>query len=156
MWFSHNKLWIILSESCFNCKKNPNLIKKLFLCFVSKPRVGPMNSKHFTFKWWNMFVSICTLVLSLWRTVTFPFPDWDTAQVQNVRSLNCSTREILSCPRVLRKLECLSLSVTSTQVWYFWARTYGGVLKGLHLVKLQPCPQIHFRNWSYWQWQNLR
>ncbi len=145
----------------FELKKTPNLIKKLFLCFVSKPRVGLMNSKHFTFKWGNIFASICTLVLSLWRTVTFPFPDWDTAQVQNLRSLTCSTRVIEDPVQEYliiysSKLECLSLSVTSTQVWYFWARTYGGVLKGLHLVKLQPCPQIHFRNWRDLQWQNLR
>ncbi len=41
-------------------------MKKLFLCFVSKPRVGPINSKHFTFNWGNFFAAICTLVLSLW------------------------------------------------------------------------------------------
>jgi hypothetical protein len=33
---------------------------------VSKPRVGPINCKHFTFKRGNIFASICTLVLSLW------------------------------------------------------------------------------------------
>ncbi len=54
-----------MSESCFNCKKTPNLIKKLFLCSVSKPRVGPINSKHFTFKCGNIFSGICTLFLSL-------------------------------------------------------------------------------------------
>jgi hypothetical protein len=26
--------------------KTPNLMIKLFLCFVSRPRVGPINSKH--------------------------------------------------------------------------------------------------------------
>ncbi len=30
----------------FIVKKTPNLIKKLFLCFVSKPRLGPINSQH--------------------------------------------------------------------------------------------------------------
>jgi hypothetical protein len=29
---------------CFYCKETTNLIKKLFHCFVSKPRVGPINS----------------------------------------------------------------------------------------------------------------
>jgi hypothetical protein len=57
--------WIILSESCFYCKKTPNLIKKLFLCYVSKPGVGPINSQHNNFKWGNIFAGICTLVLSL-------------------------------------------------------------------------------------------
>ncbi len=47
-------------------KKTPNLIKNLFLCSVSKPRVGPINSKHFTFKCGNIFAGICCLVLSLW------------------------------------------------------------------------------------------
>jgi hypothetical protein len=55
-----------LSESCFHCKKTPYLIKKLFVCFVSKPRVGPINSKHNNFKWGNIFAGICTLVVSLW------------------------------------------------------------------------------------------
>ena len=49
----------------FIVKKTPNLIKKLFLCFLSKSRVGPINSKHNNFKWGNIFASICTLVLSL-------------------------------------------------------------------------------------------
>jgi hypothetical protein len=69
VWFSHIWLWIILSESCFYCK-NKNLIKKLFLCFVSKPRVGPINNKHNNFKWGNIFAGICTLVLSLWLCLT--------------------------------------------------------------------------------------
>jgi hypothetical protein len=34
----------------FIVKKTPNLIKKLFLCFVRKPSVGPINSKHNNFK----------------------------------------------------------------------------------------------------------
>ncbi len=34
--------------------KTPNLIKKLFLCFASKPRVGPINSKHNNFNWGNI------------------------------------------------------------------------------------------------------
>ncbi len=46
-------------------------MKKLFLCSVSKPRVGPINSFYFlsfTFKCGNIFAGICTLVLSLcWR-----------------------------------------------------------------------------------------
>jgi hypothetical protein len=42
------------------------MIKKVFLCFVSKPRVGPINSYHFNFKRGNIFAGICTLVLSLW------------------------------------------------------------------------------------------
>ncbi len=50
----------------FIVKKTSNLIKKLFLCFVSKPRVGPINRWHNTFKWGNIFATICTLVLSLW------------------------------------------------------------------------------------------
>jgi hypothetical protein len=41
-------------------------MKKLFLCSVSKPRVGPINSYHFTFKCGNIFAGICTLVISLW------------------------------------------------------------------------------------------
>ncbi len=45
--------------------KTRNLIEKLFLCFVSKPRVGPINNKHNTFKRGNIFAGICTLVLSL-------------------------------------------------------------------------------------------
>ena len=65
VWFFHILLWIILSESCFKCKKTPNLTKRLFLCFVSKPRVGPINSKHNNFKWGNIFAGICTLVSSL-------------------------------------------------------------------------------------------
>ncbi len=39
-------------------KKTPNLIKKLFLCFVSKPRVGPINSQHNNFKWGNISAGI--------------------------------------------------------------------------------------------------
>ncbi len=67
VWFSPIYLWIILSESCFYCKKTPNLIKKLFLCFESRPRVGPINSQHINFKWGNIFAGICTiLVLSIW------------------------------------------------------------------------------------------
>ena len=56
---------VIFSESRFYCKKTPNLIKRLFLFFTSKPRVGPINSWHNTFKWGNIFASICALVLSL-------------------------------------------------------------------------------------------
>jgi hypothetical protein len=43
---SKSVIFSLLSESCFYCKKTPNLIIKLFLCFVSRPRVGPINSKH--------------------------------------------------------------------------------------------------------------
>ncbi len=46
--------------------KTPKLIKKVFLCFVSKPRVGPINSQHNNFKRGNIFAGICTLVLSPW------------------------------------------------------------------------------------------
>ncbi len=46
-------------------KKTPNLIKKLFLRFASKPRVGPINSQYNNFKRENIFAGICTLVLSL-------------------------------------------------------------------------------------------
>ncbi len=58
--------WITLSESCVYCKKPPNLIKKLFLCFVSKPRVGPINSKHNNFKWGNRHLhsSLISMILS--------------------------------------------------------------------------------------------
>ncbi len=49
----------------FIVKNPPNLIKKLFLCFVSKPKVGPINSQCNNFKWGNIFATICTLVLSL-------------------------------------------------------------------------------------------
>jgi hypothetical protein len=62
-----------LLESCFYCKKTPNLIKKLFLCFVLKPRLGAINSKHNNFKWGSIFAGICTLVLSL-RTQPLCFP----------------------------------------------------------------------------------
>ncbi len=56
----------MLSESCFYWKKTPpNLIKKLFLCFVSKPRVGPIKSKYIYFKCGNFFAGMHTLVLSL-------------------------------------------------------------------------------------------
>ncbi len=52
------------------------MINKLFLCFVSKPRVGPINSKQNNFKWGNIFAGICTLVLSLWWWQTTP--KWQT------------------------------------------------------------------------------
>jgi hypothetical protein len=45
--------------------KTPNLFKKLFLCYVSKPKVGPTNSQHNNFKWGNISAGICTLVLFL-------------------------------------------------------------------------------------------
>jgi hypothetical protein len=48
----------------FYCK-NTNLIKKLFICFVSKPRVGPINSQHKKFKSGNIFAGICTLGFSM-------------------------------------------------------------------------------------------
>ncbi len=54
-WYCQNLVFIL--------KKPPNLIKKLFLCFVSKQRVGPINSQHNNFKWGNIFAGICTLVL---------------------------------------------------------------------------------------------
>ncbi len=52
----------------FLLQKTPNLIKKLFLCLVTKSRVGPINSQHINFKWGNIFAGICTLVLSLCRS----------------------------------------------------------------------------------------
>jgi hypothetical protein len=46
--------YLTMNKNCQNLafivKKTPNLIKKLFLRFVSKPRVGPINSKHNNFK----------------------------------------------------------------------------------------------------------
>ncbi len=59
VWFYHIWLWIILSDLAF-IVKTPILIKKLFLCFESKPRVGPINSQHINFKWGNIFAGICT------------------------------------------------------------------------------------------------
>ncbi len=41
------------------------MIKKLFLCIVSKPRVEPINSKHNNFKGGTIFAGICTLVISM-------------------------------------------------------------------------------------------
>jgi hypothetical protein len=45
--------------------KNTKLDQKLFLCYVSKPRAGPISSPHNNFKWGNIFAGVCTLVLSL-------------------------------------------------------------------------------------------
>jgi hypothetical protein len=59
-WYCQNLVFIV--------KKTPNLIKKtvkLFLCCVSKPRVGPISSQYNNFKSRNIFSGICTLVLSL-------------------------------------------------------------------------------------------
>ncbi len=62
----------------FFCKKNtPNLIK-LFLSYVAKPRVGPINREHNNFKWGNIFAGVFTLVLSLWFQNLFSFLDWNS------------------------------------------------------------------------------
>ncbi len=60
-----------MSESCFYCKNNHQIWsqKTLFLSYVSKPRVWPINRQHNDFKWGNIFACICTLVLSLWLTL---------------------------------------------------------------------------------------
>ncbi len=59
---THQKVWFFshltmndIVESCFYCKKTPNLIKKLFLCYVAKPIVGPVNMQCDNFKWGNIF-----------------------------------------------------------------------------------------------------
>jgi len=50
VWFSHNKLWIILSESCFNCKKTPNLIKKTVSLLCVKTKNGVHKQLTFYFQ----------------------------------------------------------------------------------------------------------
>jgi len=45
--------------------KTPNLIKKLFLCYVSKPRVGPLTANIIISNEENIFAALHTLVLSL-------------------------------------------------------------------------------------------
>jgi len=67
VWFSHIKLLIILSESCFYCK-NTNFDQKAFYLLWVKTKVGPINSQRNNFIGGNIFVAISTLVLSLWST----------------------------------------------------------------------------------------
>ena len=67
MIFSY--LTIIFCQNLVFIVENTKFDQKLFLCYVSKPRVGPMNSQHNNFKWWNIFAGVRTLVLSLWKTL---------------------------------------------------------------------------------------
>ena len=43
-----------LSEYCFDCKKHKNR-SKLFFCYESKAKVGPINNKVKSFKCGNIF-----------------------------------------------------------------------------------------------------
>jgi hypothetical protein len=48
--FSYLTVNNIVRIFVFIVKKTPNFIKKLFLCYVSKPTVGPINRQHNNFK----------------------------------------------------------------------------------------------------------
>jgi hypothetical protein len=55
-----------IAKILFLLLKNTKFNQKLFLCYVAKPRVGPINSQRNNFKWGNIFAGVCTLVFSLW------------------------------------------------------------------------------------------